>query len=153
MKVIFEKTLLPCVLDGVVSWHILHGYVWNVKSPTGEYLGVLYATLLSGDGTVIHFSTIPGKCITPVLQLAAYRKALRIVQPLGVVYATIPAGKEKLVSVVKRLGFSETGGNFHRQGVGEVLLLKLLDDRSAILESTKKEKEVPCQEAKQKQIP
>ena len=153
MKVIFEKTLLPCVLDEVIGWHILHGYVWNVKTPAGECLGVLYATLLSGDGTVIHFSTIPGKSISPVLQLAAYRKALRIVQPLGVVFATIPAKKEKLVSVVKRLGFVETGGNFHRQGVGEVVLLKLLERRSAILESTKQEKEVICQEAEQKLIP
>lgn len=148
MKVFFEKTILPCVLDDVIAWHIQHGYVWNVKSEDGKFLGVFYATLLNGDGTVIHFSTVPGVRISAAQQLAAYKKGVRILQPMGVVFATIPAEKQKLIRITKHLGFSETDGNFYRPGTGEIVLLKLLDAQNAILEPTKQEKEVTCREVR-----
>lgn len=134
MKVYFEKTIVPCVADEVINWHVAHGWVWNVR--TGEKcVGVFFATLLSGDGVIIHFTPKPDLTIPPALTLAAFRKGVKIASPLGVVFATVPRSKTKLVSVVKRLGFAETNGSFIREGVGEIVLLKYLKNPSAILDS------------------
>lgn len=134
MKICFEKTILPCVSDDVINWHVAHGWVWNVR--TAEMvLGVFFATLLSGDGVILHFTPRPDIIIPPTVTIAAFKKGVRIAAPLGVVFATIPRSKSKLISVAKRLGFAETTGSFIREGVGEIVLLKYLKNPSAILDS------------------
>lgn len=125
MKVYFEKTILPCVADEVITWHIAHGWVWNVTE-NGVYYGVFFATLLCGDGVIIHFTPKPDVQVPVKILLAAFKKGVRIVAPLGVVFATIPRSKKKLIKVAKHLGFCETTGSFIREGEGEVALLKYL---------------------------
>lgn len=138
MKVNFEKTLTPCVTDQVILWHLAHGYVWNVREVSGRYIGVVFATCLCGDGTVIHCETVPGITISSATVLAALRKAVRITAPLGVLYATVPIQKSKLIAVLKRIGFAETTGNFFREGTGEIALLKFIKNKNAILTSKPK---------------
>lgn len=132
MKVFFEKTILPCVADEIITWHIAHGWVWNV-SADGVYYGVIFCTLLCGDGVIIHFTPKPGVTIPFSVSLAAFKKVVKITTPLGVVFATIPRSKSKLIQILKRLGFSETTGGFIREGEGEVALLKYLQNQNAIL--------------------
>lgn len=149
MNVAFEKTLCPCIMDDVIAWHVVHGFVWDLRDPSGRLFGVFFATLLNGDGTVIHFSIVPGEDVSPALQLAAYRKGVRIVRPLGVVFATIPEEKSKLLRIARHLGFVETQGDFHRPGTGKIRLLKLIEEENAILDpSNNQRKEASCQEAK-----
>lgn len=132
MNVDFVKTALPCVCNAVTLWHAQHGWIWDVCH-RGVPLGVFYCTLLCGEGVVIHFSTLPDVIIPAGVILAAFRKALKITSPLGVVFATIPEEQAKLIRVVKRLGFVETGGNFPRPGDGEIVLLKYLPCPNDIL--------------------
>jgi hypothetical protein len=133
MRVSFEKTLSPCVTDEVILWHIQHGWVWNVREESGRLVGVFFVTFISGDGVVVHFTSIPNIVISAGTVISAFSKALRIVDPLGVVFATVPRTKEKLISVLKFLRFEETNGNFDRENEGEILLLKLKKCQNAIL--------------------
>ena len=148
MTVYFEKTITPCIADEVILWHVAHGFVWNLRDSGGRLFGVFFATLLNGDGTVIHFSIVPGEDVSPALQLAAYRKGVMIVRPLGVVFATIPEEKSKLLRIARHLGFAETQGDFYRPGTGKIRLLKLIEVENAILDpSNNQRKEASCQEA------
>ena len=133
MKVNFEKTLSPCVCNEVILWHIAHGFVWNVREVSGRYIGVFYATLLCGDGVIVHFSSVPGIPISAASVFSAFKKGVRIVAPLGVVFATIPESKRKLISAACRLGFVRTSAAFHRFGDGNIALLKFLKNENGIL--------------------
>jgi hypothetical protein len=122
MKVNFEKTLIPCVCDEVIAWHVVHGWVWNVCA--GRPIGVFYCTVLCGSGAICHFSTVEGVAIPASVILAAFRKGVRMVAPAcPVLYATIPETRAKLIRVALRLGFGvvEDGG-FALDGRNMVLL-------------------------------
>lgn len=115
----------PCVDNGVVWWHVQHGWVWNVMDEHGT-LGVFFCTRLCGDGVICHFTPRPEICVPWYLTLAAMRKGVRMLAPVcDVIYATIPAEKEKLIRVAVRLGFGivEEGG-FLRDRRQPVVLLK-----------------------------
>lgn len=126
MKVYFEKTVLPCVVDEVVAWHVAHGWVWDVveitPTNTDEHgrtrrIGVFFCTLLCGDGAVCHFTTVPEIEIPWHVTLAAFRKAIRMVSPaVNVVFATIPADNIPLLRCACRLGFRISCGSFFRDG-------------------------------------
>ncbi len=106
------KTLVPCVCDEVIAWHVMHGWVYDVYHDA-EALGVFYCTVLCGSGAVCHFTPRTGARITPAIFLAACRKCLAVVAPACyVLYATIPETKVKLIRVAVRLGFGviEDGG-------------------------------------------
>lgn len=133
MKVNFEKTLSPCVCDEVILWHAAHGWIWNVREVSGRYIGVFYATLLCGDGVIVHFSPVPEISVSAASVFSAFKKGVRIVAPLGVVFATIPENKPKLISVACRLGFARTSAGFYRDGEGNIALLKFLKNENAIL--------------------
>ena len=117
----------PCVDDGVVQWHVQNGWVWNVYGGADlRPVGVFFCTLLCGDGVICHFTPRPEIRIPWHVTLAAFRKGVRMLAPVcDVIYATIPAEKEKLIRVVIRLGFGivEEGG-FLRDGRTPVVLLK-----------------------------
>ena len=126
MKVNFEKTVVPCVVDDVVLWHLEHGFVWDaVEVPSGRRFGVFFATLLGGDGCIIHFYI--REKVSAATFLYGFRKAVRMAEEVfPAVFATVPESKNKLVSVLQRVGFSilENGG-FDRKGE-KILLLKKL---------------------------
>jgi len=108
MKVYFEKTVLPCVVDDVIAWHVARGWVWDVvEVKSGRRVGVFFCTLLCGDGAVCHFITVPGIAIPWQTTLAAFRKAIRMVSPpaVNVLFATIPACRSSLVRCAGKLGF------------------------------------------------
>ena len=113
MKIYFQKVTEPgraACNTSVVEWHILHGWCYNVwdcsdDGKQGRIIGVFYVTLLCGLGGILHFDTvaddIPGSHFR-----AAFRKAIRIVQPyLGLILTTIPRDKGKLIRTVEHLGF------------------------------------------------
>ena len=124
MKVYFEKTVLPCVVDDVIAWHVAHGWVWDVvEVSTGKRLGVFFCTLLCGDGVIVHFSSVPGVMIPWYVTLSAFRKAILMVAPaVNVVFATIPACRNALVRCVRKLGFRPVA-RYTREG-SEILLLQ-----------------------------
>lgn len=121
-----------CIDNDVTRWHVAHGWVWNVVDAGGSPLGVLYATLLCGSGAVLHFDTI---CvIRPGVILAAMRKGVRmVVSSCDVVYATIPAKKHKLISVVERLGFGIIAGGGYESDGAEIVLLKYIENQNTRL--------------------
>lgn len=132
MRVYFEKTIAPCVCDDVIAWHISHGWVWNV-SCDGKYIAVFFATLINGDGCIVHFTTRKDVEIPPAALLKAFRKGVKMVAFLPVVYATIPEEKSKLISIAKRLGFGETNAGFDRPECGPVAMLKYLKSENVKL--------------------
>ena len=134
-RVYFEKVGRVedlAVDDEVTRWHFDHGWIWNVLEIDRDNrvvrpLGVFFATLLCGDGAVIHCSSIPGISIHWSLTLAAFRKAIRMLAPVcGILLATIPEERRALLRVIRRLGFREIG-SFPRDGE-RVLLLKYRQD-------------------------
>jgi hypothetical protein len=127
----FEKTIIPCVNNDVIRWHLVHGWVWDVVAD-GRRIGVLYATIMCGDGVVLHFFTVPGIRIPAAVIREAFRKALRITAPLGVVFATIPKRRRSLIKLCIRLGFVETSACFHSDVNGEIAFLKYLNPQNAI---------------------
>jgi hypothetical protein len=132
MKVYFEATKLPVMRDLEIVWHAEHGWTWNIVDvEQRKYVGVFFATL-TGDGCIVHFSTIEE--VPWYITFAAMKKAIRLILPhVNVIYATIPAEKEKLVSVACRLGFRVIeGGEFLRDGK-EVFLLKYFERKNAKL--------------------
>lgn len=141
MKVYFEATKFPVMRDPEIVWHAEHGWTWNVVDvEQRKYVGVFFATL-TGDGCIVHFSTFEE--VPWYIFFSAMKKGIRIILPhVNVMYATIPAEKEKLVSVACRLGFRVIdGGEFLRDGK-EVFLLKYFERRNAKLLSTQQQKEV-----------
>lgn len=131
-RVYFEKIKRPedlAVDNDVTRWHFDHGWIWNVLEVDHDNrivrpLGVFFATLLCGDGAVIHCDSIPGIVIPPAVTLAAFRKAIRMVAPAcSLLLATIPEDRVSLIRVVVRLGFRITTGSFERDGK-RILLLK-----------------------------
>lgn len=139
MKVNFVKTLIPCVLNEITLWHLQHGLIWDVvEAPSGRYLGVFFATLLCGDGCIIHFFSLPDVVISPPTTLYAFRKAIQIMSTYGnVIYATVPEEKTKLVKVLRLLGFGIVAdGNFSRSGQN-ILLLKYFPGKKGILNPCK----------------
>lgn len=133
MKVNFEKVVCPCVMDEVIAWHVSHGWVWDVvEVPTGRRLGVLYCTLLCGDGGVVHFSTVPGIKIPWQTTHAAMRKAMRMIVPVcNVLLATIPADNRALVRCARRLGFLPMTRYF-REG-REIMLLQYFSRKKSYI--------------------
>ena len=128
----FMRGMEPCVRNDVVLWHERYGWVWNVywghheEMCPWEAIGVFYCTRLCGDGVICHFTPRPEIRIPWFLTLAAFRKGVRMIAPVcDVIYATIPAEKEKLIRVAVRLGFLiVAGGDFLRDGKQPVVLLK-----------------------------
>lgn len=133
MKVNFEKTLSPCICNDIIAWHTAHGYVWNVvEAPSGRFIGVFFCTLLCGDGVIIHFNTVPRCRISAATICYAFKKALKIVSPLGVVYATVEQKNRKLIQVLNRLGFIETTAGFCRDNT-PIAMLKYFQNQNGIL--------------------
>ena len=134
MRAKFEKTILPCVCNEVVLWHLRHGWVWDVyELPSLRRCGVFYCTLLCGDGCVVHFDTVPGMKLSWVFIHSAMKRSIRMIAPLcNVVYATIPEEKEMLIRVCFHLGFRKTDGGFLRDRM-PVALLKYYPRQNAIL--------------------
>ena len=138
----FEKTLTPCVADEVTAWHAVHGWLWNVvvyentdqHGPTRtDTIGVFYCTLLCGDGAVVHFDTVGP--IAPLHLLAAMKKGIRMIAPYcGVIFATIPEDRAKLIRVAIRLGFGLTDGGYLRDGQ-KIALLKFFAPRKNYITS------------------
>ena len=94
-----------CMTSEVALWHWKHGWLYNVSSD-GRMIGICYITLLCGSGGVIHFDAC-GK-VTAAELLGAFRKGVQMFSGvLGIFLATIPPGKERLISCAKRLGFEE----------------------------------------------
>ena len=112
-KVRFDHTVLPCVVDDVIAWHVAHGWVWDVvETASGRRIGVFFCTLLCGDGAICHFTTAPGITFPWHVTLAAFRKAIRMVAPpvVNVLFATIPADNRPLLRCVGRMGFRPVAG-------------------------------------------
>lgn len=138
MKVNFEKVIIPCVVNDVTLWHLEHGFLWDVvEAPSGRKLGVFFASLLCGDGSVIHFYSVPGVKISPATVLGAFRKAIRMMSTYGsVIYATVPKNKHSLIRCLVRLGFViVTEGGFFSDHQ-EIILLKYLNAPNAILKTS-----------------
>jgi len=130
--VYFAKVGRPeelAVDNDVTRWHLAHGWIWNVLEVDRDNrvvrpLGVFFATLLCGDGAVIHFCSVPGISIPPAITLAAFRKAIRMISPAcSILLATIPQDRASLIRCAYRLGFRMTTGSFDRDG-RHILLLK-----------------------------
>ena len=122
----FEKSVIPCIIDDVTTWHHQHGWLWNVVDQrTGDRVAVFFCTLLCGDGGILHFSVRPNEKLDGVFLRSAFRRGIQMVKPhFGVMYATIEQDKTGLIRVVERLGFRVVrDGGFYRDGKF-VLLLK-----------------------------
>lgn len=128
MKVNFDKTTTPCVIDDVILWHLGHGFVWDVvEVPTGRRLAVFFCTLLCGDGAIIHFTMAPGMQVTGSTILYSIRKAVRMMKEYGVVYATVPEKKRGLINVLKRIGFVVSANAGYLRDGEKICLLKYFD--------------------------
>lgn len=103
----FINTKNPCVDNEITRWHLRHGWLYNAyRIPANQPVGVFYATLLCGDGAVIHFDVIPEARLSPLEILHGFRKGIRLIaSALPVVFATIPEEKHKLIRCIERLGF------------------------------------------------
>ena len=137
MKVNFERVIIPCVVNDVISWHHEHGWCWDVvEVSTRRHVAVFFCTLLCGDGCVVHFETVPGIEIPWQTTVAAMKKGMRMVSGSGVhvIYATIPAEKQALIRAAVALGFRLTNGGFMRNDE-PVELLKYFDPAKAILKT------------------
>ena len=128
IRVRFEKTLIPCVVNDAILWHLKHGWVWDaVEVSSGRRYAVLYCTLLCGDGCIIHFETVHGTPVSYLFLLSGMRRAMRMIAPVcDVIYATIPEEKQKLIRVAERLGFRKTDAGFMRDGLN-ICMLKYLN--------------------------
>lgn len=133
MSVRFEKTLSPCVMSDVIAWHVVHGWVWNVRSADGRYLGVFHVTLITGDGGICHFDTVPGVRISPTVILEGFKKGIKLMEQFDLVMASIPADRTALISLVERLGFRKTDAFFERSGEGRIELLKYINPKKCKL--------------------
>ncbi len=142
MRVRFEKCCLPCVSNEAVLWHLDHGWVWDaIDRRSGERFGVLYCTLLCGDGAIAHFDIAPGCRPSPALFLTGMRHGLEMISPVcGVLFATVPAKRARFVRILIRLGFGITDAGFRRDGE-EILMLKYFPGKKSILTANQPEKE------------
>lgn len=143
MKVNFEKVVLPCVINEVTLWHLAHGYIYDaVEVPSGRRIGVLYYTMLCGDGGVIHFETVPHVKLSSSTILYGFRKAISMLASMDVLFATIPAANRKLINIVCRLGFRVVkDGGFERSGEGSIVLLKYFGSKKGIFKEEPERKE------------
>ena len=133
MKVRFEKVAVPCVINDVVTWHLAHGFVWDVVEESGRRIGVFYCTRMCGDGNFIHFFSVDGIKISPATVLYTFRKAIRMMSNVGVVLAAVSENKKGLLRVLSRLGMKEIpGGDYFRDGE-KILLLKYFEGEKSIL--------------------
>lgn len=128
-RIYFAKTLTPCVCNEVTLWHLSHGWLWNVYDRKQQcYIGVFFATLMCGEGVIVHFDRIPGAVVDAPALLCAFRRGMRLVcqENIQVVYATIPSSKKKLIRCACKLGFTVcSDANYFRCGK-EISLLKYL---------------------------
>lgn len=143
MKLSFEKTLSPCVISDVIAWHVVHGWVWNVKDPAGRYIGVFHVTLLTGDGGICHFDTKPGVKISPKVILEGFKKGIKLMEHFDLVLASIPADRTTLISLVERLGFHKTDAFFERSGEGKIELLKYINPQKCTLNTEESNSAAP----------
>ena len=139
MKVNFERVVVPCIVNDITLWHVEHGLLWDVVAvPSGRRIGVFFATLLCGDGSVIHFYA--AEDIPKTAFLAAFRKALKMMSSYGnVIYATVPDEYGKLISVLCRAGFIKVpDGGFVRAGKNITLLKYLPGKKQYIMTNQQK---------------
>ena len=127
-RVYFKHCIVPCVDNEVTRWHAAHGWIWDVYEVDRQrIIGVFFATLLCGDGAIIHFYPLENIKIHPMTTLSAFRRGVALVAAnADVVFATIPTAKIKLIRCMERLGFIVCrAGSFERDGA-EITLLKYL---------------------------
>lgn len=133
MKVFFVEPTVPCVDTEVTRWHMQHGWLWDVVTASGEHLGVIFCTLLCGDGAIVHFTPLPGADIPPTAMLGALRKMIRMIPPVcPILLATVPDddGHAHLIRVLIRLGFARTNADFARTDGQDVAVLKYLPPKN-----------------------
>ena len=120
--VYFERTFAPCIVNPVTFWHLEHGWIWNIiDRRSNSPLGVLYATLICGDGAVLHFETAAEK-VPFAYTLSAMRRAVALLaKHCPLMLATIPQHKVKLIRCVQRIGFRAVTV-FERDGVDVAML-------------------------------
>jgi hypothetical protein len=112
----------------VVRWHVAHGWIWDVwEVDRQRKIGVFYASLLCGDGVVIHFDVLPGIQLHPATVLSAFRRGVALAAAnADVVFATVQADNVKLIRCLCHLGFVVCqDASFCRDGA-EIALLKYL---------------------------
>ena len=107
-RVYFKHCIVPCVNSQAARWHLAHGWIWDVwEMERQRFIGVFYATLLCGDGAVIHFELRENIQLHSATILSAFRRGIALVAAnAGVVYATVPAANCKLIRCLCRLGFA-----------------------------------------------
>lgn len=93
------------------EWHVEHGWAYNAHEiaddTTSRAIGVFYVTNFAGFAGIVHFDTIVDD-ISPSVIYKAFKKGIGMVRSrYDTVFATIPAESKKLISVAKRLGFTE----------------------------------------------
>ena len=110
---IYFEQILPgdrlSIASDIAIWHRDHGWcyrVWQYHASGRRILGQFYVTLLSGFCGVMHFESYIRNIPAPV-QLAAYRKAIRMMRVFDVLLVTIPRDRAKLIAVMRRLGFAD----------------------------------------------
>ncbi len=140
MKVSFVKPRTRRTLavdDEVTRWHFRHGWVWNVMlAETWMPLGVVFCTLLGGDGCAVHFSVKPGVVPPKTAMLAAIRKAIRMLAPVcPLLLATIPDDAEHrhLILVLYRCGFRRSDLQWRREGGVPVAALQYFPREKGIV--------------------
>lgn len=124
--IVYRKSKNPCVKNAITRWHASHGWLYNAyRLPENRSVGVFYATLLCGDGAVIHFDVAPGADLSAPEILHGVRSAIRMIgrASLNVIYTTIPGDRTGLIKLMTRFGFREVpDGGFLRDGLPVVLL-------------------------------
>ena len=135
MKVRFEKVIVPCVVNEVTLWHSQHGFLYDVVQADGRRIGVFYATLICGEGAILHFDAVQDGNIPWISTFSAMKKALKMILKcrFNVIYATIPEEKKRLIQIAVRLGFRiVTDGGFFRDSQ-KISLLKYFSEEKTIL--------------------
>jgi len=124
----FFNTDSPCVDNEITRWHLRHGWLYNAyRIPARKPVGVFFATLLCGDGAVVHFDVIPEARLSPLEILHGFRKGIRMMlsAQLNVIYATIPEEYGDLIRVASHLGFRIVRDGGFRRDEKHVALLRL----------------------------
>lgn len=127
-RVYFQHCIVPCLENPVVRWHVAHGWIWNVWEVSRQRnIGVFYATLLCGDGVVIHFDVLPGIQLHPATVLSAFRRGVALAAAnADVVFATVQADNVKLIRCLCHLGFVVCRDASFMRDEDEIALLKYL---------------------------
>lgn len=114
-EVFLQKSILPLVVNDVIAWHVQHGWVFNAVAADGRGIGVVYVTLLGGDGCVVHFEILPGVTLPEIR--SGFGKAFCLLAPVGRLLATVKPERKSLIKLLERFGFERIAG-------GEKVLLQ-----------------------------